>query len=56
MEDAHAGMNITQEEYDAFVQLIAGELLGLGVTQEEVDYCFAPTLVDPAFANTIIGK
>ena len=56
MEAAHAGMDITQAEYDAFVTLIAGELLTLGVTEDEVTYCFAPTLTDPAFANTIIGQ
>jgi truncated hemoglobin YjbI len=56
MEDAHAGMDITQTEYDAFVGLIAGVLADNGVPETDINECFAPALVDPTFANTIIGQ
>ncbi len=56
MEAAHTGMGITQAEYDAFIGLIAGVLKDNGVPDADINNCFAPPLVDPAFANTIIGK
>ena len=56
MPDAHAGMAITQAEYDAFIALIAGVLKDNGVPDDDINNCFAPPLVDPAFAATIIGK
>lgn len=56
MEDAHEGMGITQEEYDAFVGLIAGVLSSNGVPDDDINLCFAPPLVDPAFAATIVGQ
>ena len=56
MEEAHTGMGITQAEYDAFIGLIAGVLKDNGVPDADINNCFAPPLVDPAFANTIIGK
>ncbi len=56
MEESHAGLGITQEEYDAFIGLIAGVLSNNGVPDEDIANCFAPPLVDPAFANTIIGQ
>ncbi|WP_181234259.1 hypothetical protein [Enhygromyxa salina] len=56
MEVAHAGMAITQEEYDAFLGLIVGVLSGAGVPDDDINFCFAPPLVDPTFAATIIGQ
>ncbi len=56
MEAAHAGLGITQAEYDAFIGLIVGVLTDAGVPTEQINECFAPALVDPAFAATIIGK
>jgi truncated hemoglobin YjbI len=56
MEAAHAGLAITQSEYDAFIGLIAGVLSSNGVPDADIQNCFAPPLVDPAFAATIIGK
>lgn len=56
MEEAHTGLGITQAEYDAFIGLIAGVLVDNGVPEAYVNECFAPALVDPAFAGTIIGK
>jgi len=56
MEAAHAGMGITQAEYDAFIGLIVTVLTDNGVPTDDINNCFAPTLTDPAFAATIIGK
>lgn len=56
MEESHTGLAITQAEYDAFIGLIAGVLADAGVPQTDIEQCFAPPLVDPAFANTIIGQ
>ena len=56
MEQAHTGMGITQQEYDAFIGLIAGVLADAGVPADDINLCFAPPLVDPAFASTIIGQ
>jgi truncated hemoglobin YjbI len=56
MGAAHAGMNITQKQYDDFVALIAGVLKTNGVPDKDINGCFAPTLVDPAFSSTIVGK
>lgn len=56
MQEAHAGMNIRQSEYDDFVGIIASVLQIDGVPQDQIDHCFAPPLMDPALANTIIGQ
>ena len=56
MEAAHAGLDITQDEYDAFIVLIAGVLADAGVPEDDINLCFAPPLVDPAFVATIVGQ
>ena len=56
MPAAHAGMDITQEEYDAFIGLIAGVLIEDGVTEDDVNLCFAPPLVATSFSSTIVGQ
>ena len=56
MEEAHAGMAITQQEYDDFVALIAGVLGDNGVPNDTINTCFAPPLQDASFAGTIIGQ
>jgi len=45
MEEAHAGMAITQQEYDDFVALIAGVLGDNGVPNDTINTCFAPPLL-----------
>ncbi len=55
MVAAHTGLGITQEEYDAFIGLIAGVLADAGVPEADINFCFAPPLVDPAFTATIVG-
>ena len=56
MQDAHKGQGITQSEYDAFIGLIVDVLTTNGVPESDINLCFAPPLVDPAFAATIIGQ
>lgn len=56
MEVAHAGLAITQAEYDAFIGLIVTVLTDNGVPTDDINNCFAPALTDPAFSATIIGK
>lgn len=56
MEAAHTGLDITQEEYDAFIALIAGVLADAGVPDSDITACFAPPLVDPDFVATIVGQ
>lgn len=55
MEAAHTGLDITQEEYDAFIGLIVGVLTDAGVPETDITACFAPPLVDPDFVATIVG-
>jgi hypothetical protein len=56
MEKAHAGMNITQKQYDDFIGLIAGQLAANGVPNDDITNCFAPPLVDPKFSSMIVGQ
>jgi hypothetical protein len=56
MEEAHAGMDITQQEYDDFVGIIASVLADQGVPAQTINTCFAPPLQDASFAGTIIGQ
>ena len=56
MEKAHAGMGITQTQYDDFITLIAGQLAKNGVTKDDIEYCFAPPLTAKAFSSTIVGQ
>lgn len=56
MEAAHAGLGITEAEYTAFIGLIVTVLQDNGVPDDDINNCFAPPLVDPAFSATIIGK
>jgi len=56
MEAAHAGMAITQKQYDDFITLIAGVLAKDGVPADDINYCFAPPLTASSFSSTIVGK
>ncbi len=57
MEDAHAGLEITSEQYDFFVvNIIVPALSDNGVPQADIDDCFAPPVVDPAFKASIVGQ
>lgn len=56
MEAAHAGLDITQAEYDAFIGLIVAVLVDFQVPEDDINLCFAPPLVDAAFVATIVGQ
>jgi truncated hemoglobin YjbI len=55
MVEAHTGMGITQQQYDDFITMIAGILASDGVSEDDINYCFAPPLVDPAFEAQFVG-
>jgi truncated hemoglobin YjbI len=55
MKDSHAGLAITQAQYDFFlVNQIVKALTDNGVPQGDVDSCFAPILTDKAFIADIV--
>ena len=56
MEAAHAGMNLTEQDYENFVAIVAGVLADNGVPQETIDTCFAPPLQDESLKAQIIGQ
>lgn len=57
MEAAHAGLNITQAEYDAFLSMvIVPALADAGVPTEHITQCFAPPVTDPEFVASIVGR
>lgn len=57
MEDAHADLAITSEQYDFFVvNVIVPALADNGVPQADIEDCFAPPVVDPAFKATIVTE
>jgi hypothetical protein len=55
MQAAHAGLGITEDEYSAFITLIAGVLSANGVPDADINDCFAPPLVADEFRATIVG-
>jgi hypothetical protein len=56
MEEAHAGMNLTEQDYDDFVAIVAGVLANNGVLQETINTCFAPPLQEASLRDSIIGQ
>lgn len=57
MEQAHEGLNITSEQYDYFItSIVVPALSENGVPQADIENCFAPPVVDPAFKNSIINR
>jgi Bacterial-like globin len=57
MEDAHEGLDITSEQYDYFIaNIVVPALSENGVPQSDIEDCFAPPVVDPAFKNSIINR
>ncbi len=56
MEDAHVGLNITSEQYDAFVgMVIVPALQTVGVEAADISDCFAPPVTDPDFKASMVG-
>lgn len=57
METSHIGLNITSEQYDAFVgMIVVPALTAVGVPNTDINNCFAPPLVDAAFKASMVGK
>jgi hypothetical protein len=57
MTTAHVGLNITSEEYDAFVgMVIVPALQSAGVPADDINNCFAPPMVDAGFKASMVGK
>jgi hemoglobin len=56
MEVAHEGLDITSEQYDAFVgMVVVPALADVGVEAADISDCFAPPVVDPAFKGSMVG-
>lgn len=57
MKDSHAGLEITQAQYDAFIGMVVVPALSkAGVPEADINNCFAPPVVDPAFVADIVTK
>lgn len=56
MEEAHTGLDITSEQYDAFVgMVIVPALQTVGVEDADITDCFAPPVTDPSFKASMVG-
>ncbi|WP_428332130.1 hypothetical protein [Novosphingobium sp.] len=50
MVNAHAGLNITSAQYDAFItQVVVPALTTVGVASSDISNCFAPVVTDANF-------
>lgn len=57
MEAAHAGLNITSDQYDWFiVNVVVPALADNGVPEADITNCFAPPVTDAAFKASIVGQ
>ncbi len=57
MKDSHAALDITKEQYDAFIGMVVVPALSkAGVPEKDITDCFAPPVVDPAFVADIVTK
>ncbi len=57
MKDSHAALEITKEQYDAFIgMVVVPALVTAGVPEADINNCFAPPVVDPAFVADIVTK
>jgi hemoglobin len=57
MTAAHVGLDITDEQYDAFVgMVIVPALQSAGVDADDITDCFAPPVVDASFKASMVGK
>ena len=54
MVTVHTGMKIASDDYDYFIGLIVKVLTQDGVAEADINACFAPPVVDPAFKATIV--
>ena len=57
MQKAHAGMNITSDQYDYFIaEVVVPALSDNGVPSDDITMCFAPPVTDPTFKASIVGQ
>lgn len=57
MKTAHAGLNITQAQYSAFVAMVVvPALTEAGVPTDDITNCFAPPITSDAFMKDIVSK
>ncbi len=57
MEAAHAGLNITSDQYDYFItEVVVPALAENGVPSDDISDCFAVPVTDPAFKASIVGQ
>lgn len=57
MKTAHAGLNITQAQYSAFVSMVVvPALTEAGVPMDDITNCFAPPITSDAFMKDIVSK
>jgi hypothetical protein len=57
MEAAHAGLNITSDQYDYFItEVVVPALSDNGVPADDISNCFAPPVTDAAFKASIVGQ
>jgi hypothetical protein len=57
MEQAHAGLAITSDQYDYFIgNVVVPALSENGVSTDDISNCFAVPLSDPTFKASIVGK
>ncbi|HEX2670039.1 MAG TPA: hypothetical protein VHM25_04150 [Polyangiaceae bacterium] len=54
---AHAGLGITEDQYNYFIMnQVVPALTMNGVPEKDVTSCFAPVVTDSAFVASIVGK
>ena len=57
MAAAHAGLAITEDQYNYFIMnQVVPALTMNGVPEKDVVSCFAPVVTDSAFVASIVGK
>lgn len=57
MTTAHVGLNITSEQYDAFIgMVVVPALQSVGVEAADINDCFAPPMVDAQFKASMVNK
>ncbi|HEX6766939.1 MAG TPA: hypothetical protein VF103_15695 [Polyangiaceae bacterium] len=57
MQEAHAGLGITSDQYDYFItEVVVPALSENGVPSDDISNCFAPPVTDAAFKASIVGR
>lgn len=57
MEESHTGLDITSEQYDAFVAMVVVPALQkVGVSGDDITNCFAPPVTDADFKASMLNR